>query len=127
MYAIAILHNEYGRDTQVKMYAANENATTQYGYDLYDTIEEAQEIIDDMEADDYVLSHNEAGRPDYYIVDDNDADYVATGRGGDESNYDWSDCSCTRNNGDCCGECDECIDIEIEQDREYIIDNAVTA
>ena len=125
MYAIAIMTNSYGNDEQVKLYAADQNNTGADGYDTYDTIEDAEELISEWNDDTYVLAHNEAGRPSYYIVDDNIASYIASGRNSDGSNYDWSSCSCTRNNGECCGECDECLELMVYQDRQYIIDNAI--
>jgi len=124
-YAIAILHNYYGAESQAKLFAADENNTGVDGYDTYDTIEEAEEIIEGFNSDDYILAHGEAGRPDYYIVEDHDAEYVSGGRGGDESNYNWDTCDCDRKNGDCCGECDTCLELMVEQDRQYIIDNAI--
>lgn len=125
LYAIAILHNYYGKDTPPKLYAADENNTGVDGYDVFDTIGEAAEMVDEWNTDDYVCAHGEAGRPDYYIVEDHDAEYVSGGRGGDESNYNWDDCDCDRNDGDCCGECNTCLELMIEQDRQYIIDNAI--
>jgi hypothetical protein len=115
-YAIAILTNTYGKDEQAN-FVQDERHTE---YVTYDRIEEAQAVIDDLESDVYVLDHNEAGRPDYYIVDDGVAEYIATGRGYDGSNYNWDDCDCD------CGDCDECLALMIDQDRQYIIDNAIS-
>jgi hypothetical protein len=48
-----------------------------------------------------------------YIVNDTDIiDYI--GRDGDETNYDWSDCSCN------CGECNTCLQYKILSDLRMI-------
>lgn len=87
--------------------------------DNFDTIKEAENEIDELESGIYQLSNNEAGRPDYYIIDDNDADYLETGRNYDLSNYDWENAECD------CGECNKCISMMIEQDRQFVIDNEI--
>ena len=106
-YAIATIPNYYMPDIQ------GNNA-------------EAQSAIDELEDETYCLSHGEAGRPEYVIVDDCVADYIDGGRNSDGSNYDWDDNDCDKNNGDCCGECQQCIEMMIDQDREYVKANAVT-
>jgi hypothetical protein len=87
--------------------------------DNFDTIEDAKNEIEKMESEIYVLSHNEFGRPDYYVIDDNDAEYLETGRNYDMGNYDWGNYTCN------CGECNKCIEMMIRQDRQFVIDNAI--
>lgn len=97
-----------------------------YSIIYYDTPEDAQEAIDKLEAGSYCLSHGEAGRPDYYILDDSDADYIIDGRMGDLSNYDWEsiDCDNLDADGNACGECNSCIEGMIDQDILYVINHA---
>jgi hypothetical protein len=88
---------------------------------LFDSIADAKDLIMELEDGTYCLANGEAGRPEYYIVE---AGYDISH--GDQGNYDWSDNDCT--NGDdetCCGECSECIEMMIDQDRERVIANAV--
>lgn len=92
----------------------------------YDSVAESQAVINEWDADIYVTDHNESGRPTYVIVESGHGDYIHGGRNGDMSNYDWDDNSCKRNNGDCCGECNECFFMMIEQDRQYLLSSAVT-
>ena len=122
--AIAILPNYYGPDIQgnnaVNFLTTDDSNASMI---LYDTIDEAQDAIDELEDDTYYLSHGEAGRPEYVIVEDGVADYISDGRNGDMSNYRWDENDCKKNNGDCCGECPECIEMMIDQDRDYINNN----
>ncbi len=89
--------------------------------DGYDTIAEAKAAIAALEGETYYLANGEAGRPDYYIVDNNVADYLETGRNYDMSNYDWDNAECD------CGECNKCCAMMIEQDRQYVRNNKVEA
>jgi hypothetical protein len=116
-YAIAILPDYYEPDIQGNnrvRFIEDNNGDTEY----YDTIHEAREAIEQLENDRYYLTHGEAARPDYYVVEDGIAAYIMEGRGGDMSNYDWDDADCD------CGDCNICIDMMMQQDREYVVDNA---
>jgi hypothetical protein len=90
----------------------------------YDTIEAAQAAIDAEKQETYYLAHGEAGRPELIIVDDNTADYIESGRGGDMSNYDWPDDDTVECHN--CGECNSCIAMMEEQDCNYVRNNKVT-
>jgi hypothetical protein len=125
-YMIAILRNVYQPDLSglgtVRFY--HEEPNDQHHPEYYSTIEDAQEQIDMLEDDSYYTCNGEAGAPEYIIVDDDIGDYILDGRNGDLSNYDWSDCGCERgDDNDCCGECQECLEYMIDQDRQYILDN----
>jgi hypothetical protein len=126
MYAIAIIPININRDEQVRFYRADDwrNNDT---IDLFDTAQDAQDAIDEIYETDYCTGQNEIGRPDYYIIDEDDADFIRSGRDGDLSRYDWDDSTCHRNNGNACGECDECVDYIIAADRQYIVSNSVSA
>jgi hypothetical protein len=128
-YVIAILRDAYTPDLQgmrsVRFYTERDDNTHP---ELYDTVREAQEQIDTMESVTYLLSHNECSRPEYLIVEDSTAQYILSGRDGDDDNYDWDSCDCNKrnDNGDCCGECQRCLTNMIDEDRLYIRNNAVT-
>lgn len=130
-YKIAVVPDYYRPDTR--------NAVRISDYD-YETIDAAQEYIDDLEDDIYVTSHGEAGRPAYLILSDSDAEWISSGRNGDGSNYDWNGCECEHANNApadynpgpddepyCCGECRSCIGHMIDADRFYVECNAVVA
>ena len=114
MYNIAILHHCYQPDLQGDGQPSWHECN---GNDLvtYNTVQDAQDQIDDWDDDIYVTDHNEIGRPTYVIISDMTADYIRSGRNQDMSNYDWDNAACD------CGECDECMSMMIEQDREYIL------
>lgn len=124
MYSIAILKDIFRPDIQGKRQVGW--ITDDNGAPIqYDTIGEARVAIAERDSAIHYTEHNEAGRPDYVIVEDLTVDYICGGRNGDMSNYDWADNSCTRHKGECCGECNECITMMIDQDREYIHNSAI--
>lgn len=86
---------------------------------LYDTIDEAKDVIAEWDDGVYITDHNESGRPTYVVVESVDADYIAGGRNQDASNYDWDGAEHD------CGECNVCLRMMIEQDRQYLLDHAV--
>ena len=116
-YSIAILLNVF--DTP------EERVTIQWETDdrarlvEYDTLVDAITRRDELDAECYVTHSYEAGRPEYVILDDTDAEYVRNGRNGDMSNYDWEDADCE------CGDCRECREMMQEQDRDWISEHEV--
>ena len=126
-YAIAVLRNVYGPDLQGDrtIRFVHDDETRKDDYTAYDSIEAAQEVIDEKESGTYYTSNNEAGAPEYVIVEAGVADYITTGRGGDMSSYDWDDCECDNRdaNGNTCGECSVCIALMIDQDIELVRHN----
>ncbi|APU89152.1 hypothetical protein Rctr71_033 [Virus Rctr71] len=87
----------------------------------HDTLQKAIDQIQEWDSEIYYLAHNEYTRPTYIVVEDVDADYVEGGRFEDMSNYDWDeDMECGT-----CGECNTCIRIMIEQDRQYLLNAAL--
>lgn len=73
----------------------------------FDTIEIAREWITD----------NENYDSEYYIADTDLIEWI--GRDGDDSRYNWDNCSCG------CGECDTCHQYRVIQDLEMIKKAAV--
>lgn len=116
-YAIAILLDVY--DTP------EERVTIQWETDdrarlvEYDTLAAARRRRDELDAERYVTHSYEAGRPEYVILDDTDAEYIRSGRNGDMSNYEWEDASCE------CGDCRDCREMMQEQDRDWISEHEV--
>ena len=108
-YAIAIVRDFYGPKQTIGFYSDER----QYRV-VFDTVKDAQEAIYKIRAEIYVLAHNESNSPTYYIIDENTAEYIATGRNSDMSNYDWDGCDCD------CGECDECLEFMLEQDIQLV-------
>lgn len=125
-YAIAILRNAYQPDMQGLGAVHFEMDDNQRNINLY-SLDDAKARIEELDGDVYVTTNGEAGRPDYYIVDEVTADYIETGRNSDMSDYDWDNDPCTShdNDGNACGECKECIDMMINQDRQLVQSNAV--
>lgn len=129
-FAIAILRNFYHHDIQGQrsvLFVQEEGQKHPEDYKTYDTLRDALDAVDEMDYEVYYLSHNEADRPEYVIVDADVADYIISGRGGDMSNYDWDDCDCDNcdADGNACGQCNVCIDMMIDQDIDHVRDNAV--
>jgi uncharacterized protein YjbI with pentapeptide repeats len=81
--------------------------------DLYNTVADARMVVEALDMAIYHLQHNEAGRPDYLILREVDADFIESGRNGDGGNYDWGGAECD------CGECSTCTKMMIDQDRWY--------
>lgn len=124
-YMIAKLNNVYMPDLQclgsVRFVQRDDGQDAEY----FETLGDAKTKLAELNHETYVTVNGESDRPDYYIVDDNAGDWINSGRNGDLSNYDWDGCDCDKNDGDCCGECSDCISHIIEQDRQYIIKNAI--
>lgn len=111
-YQIATLPHYYAPDIQGQEKPRIDD-------EMYDTIDEAKAAIAELEDGIYYLDHNESGRPTYVVVDDVTADYIASGRNEDMSNYDWENAKCG------CGECSTCFDMMIGQDRDCLLTAAV--
>lgn len=112
MYKIAILRHAYYPDLQGL-------ETVRFAEGEFETVDDAIATVREMDGDIYIMEHGESGRPTLIVVDDVDADYVASGRNQDGSNYDWTVAECE------CGECAECLDMMIHQDRAYLRSNAL--
>ena len=117
MYKIAVLLDAYQPDIQGDEQPVIREET-------YDTIDEARAIVDAEMDEPLYYEHNIYGRT-LYVIDDVTADYITGGRNADGSNYDWDNNACRRDDGEACGECNECIRMMIDQDREYIKTSAV--
>jgi hypothetical protein len=111
-YKIAELGNYYSPDIQGRR-------RVRISEETYESVKEAESEINRKGSEIYRLTHNEAGRPDYYIIDENVAEYLETGRNYDLGNYYWDNADCD------CGECDTCCQMMINQDRQYVINNSV--
>jgi hypothetical protein len=130
-YAIAVLRNMYLPDIagdRAVEFIGDDPARPE-DYILYDTIEAAQCAVDVLDTERYVLAHGEAGRPDHIIVTGTTAEYISTGRWGDKTNYDWEghECDHMDDDGNACGVCEDCIDMMINQDIDYVRSRAVAA
>jgi hypothetical protein len=126
-YAIAILRQAYQPDLQGI-------ETVQFDRDdfdkinEFDTVEKAQERVDELDNAAYCIQNGESGRPEHLIVDKNTMDYIQSGRDGDGSNYDWDwDCDHLDKDGNHCGECHNCISSMRYADRFYIREYAIKA
>lgn len=82
--------------------------------EAYENYTDTQDAVYELDHEVYVTSNNEADRPDYLIVEEIDADYVEDGRNMDMGNYNWSESECD------CGECSDCCEMMISQDRAYL-------
>ena len=112
-YAIAIVRDFYGPQQTLGFYSDEKQDRVVFG-----TVEDAQEAIYKIRAEIYVLAHNESNSPTYYIVNENTAEYITTGRNSDMSNYDWDDWNCD------CGECDECLEFMLKEDIQLVKNEA---
>ena len=110
MYRIAMLREAYLPDLQgMRRPIIIDEA--------YETLADAHAAVAALDAEVYVTTNGESGRPAYLIIDDVAADWVEGGRNQDASNYNWDDDRACTNT---CGECNECIDMMIRQDRRYL-------
>lgn len=127
-YSIAIIRNWYAGETRNSIDWVRDDRADRIEYS---TVAEALGRVEELDADVYVTDSNEAGRPEYIVVDAGTAEYIETGRGYDGSNYDWSGCQCDdaagHPDGYCCGECDSCMAAMQDQDEEYIRDHSAHA
>lgn len=114
MYSIAILRNVYKPDLQCE---SQPSFYTDFHGDIveFETAEDAKSKIREWKSDRVVLSHNEYSTPDYIVVSNLTAEYIQSGRNGDMSNYNWDEAGCE------CGECQDCFEMMIAQDRAYIL------
>lgn len=92
----------------------------------YDTLAAARDVVTGLDQDIYVTGSGEAGRPEYYILEERDFDYMRSGRNGDGGNYDWGNCDCKADKGDCCGSCETCCLAMCDEDIEWIKTHAIT-
>jgi hypothetical protein len=85
---------------------------------LFDTVDEARGKIKELDDDTYVTSNNEAGRPDYYILDYHKAQtYFDDGN----DKYSWDSCDCQNGDDDePCGECQNCFRYMRDMDEEWV-------
>lgn len=87
-------------------------------------LDEARDKVSELEEKIYVCGHNEAGRPEYLIIKDGDAEAVFERAVNNQ--YDWDDCDCDAGeSGGACGECQKCfeytIDVDINSLREVAV------
>lgn len=117
-FLIAILRDAYQPDLQgleaPKFYEVDDKIID------FDSADEAFAKVGELDDAVYYTSHGESGRPKYLVVDDVSANYIISGRGGDMGNYNWDSADCD------CGECSTCFAMMIDQDRDFLKDNALT-
>ena len=119
MYNIAILRSIYRPDIHLDMSVSFYNDFFGNPVD-FEFVRDAQEQVAKWEKARVVLAYNEYSPAKYVIVENNISDYILSGRNSDISNYDWDNTKCD------CGECSECFELMISQDRKYILDHAET-
>jgi hypothetical protein len=88
-------------------------------------LSEARHKVAELEEKIYVCGHNEAGRPEYLVVKDGDAEAVFERAVNNQ--YNWDSCDCKDGErGEACGQCQKCfeytIDADIESLREVAVD-----
>ena len=116
-YSVVVVRNMYQPDLQGKgnpaIVRSQEDDSELTGL----TPDEAREIVADLDDTVYMTANDEAGRPEYFILSDDDAGYYTNGRNQDGGNYDWDieDCE-SRRGEDNCGECSGCIESMRSQD-----------
>lgn len=80
-------------------------------------LEDAKAKVEELEDETYICGHNEAGRPEYLVVSEDDAECIFTM--GSENNYKWEDCRCeSGKDGTPCGECSQCFEFMIDADAD---------
>lgn len=133
-YAIAVAPNYYqpeiqGRD-RTRWIVEDESDYLQTPK-LFESVAGAREYIEEeLGSGIYYLQHGEAGRPEYWVVDDVT---VATVQAHWQDNglYNWpDDCDeweCADRDGSVCGECRQCLDFMAWQDGEILRRGAVEA
>lgn len=88
-------------------------------YDL----DAAKERMEELDEEDYVCGNGEAGRPEYLIVSEDDAEGIFSA--GADNNYPWDDCHCEDGeDGTPCGQCEECFEFTADVDADRFRDAA---
>lgn len=81
-------------------------------------LEDARARVEELDEEDYICSNSEAGRPEYLIVSEDDAEGIFSA--GADNNYPWEDCRCEDGeDGTPCGQCEQCFEFtaDIDCDR----------
>ena len=126
-YAIAIVSHYFNNDDRIKIHTEDPNTEN---YHVFDSIRNAEVWVDTRNNNPYTLQHNEASRPEYYVLDKNDAEYIYTGRNSDDTNYDWDEIdeeNCLDSETDhACGECLYCSRLKTYQNIDFAKEHAVS-
>ncbi|PKN01499.1 MAG: hypothetical protein CVU77_05235 [Elusimicrobia bacterium HGW-Elusimicrobia-1] len=92
------------------------------------TLTEARAAVKKINAEKYLLSPGEEDRPEYIILTEYDATYLATGRHINDDDYDWSKCSCRKSGSDnnpCRNYCEICWVFKADEDKRYALKHRV--
>ena len=118
-FSIAVLREVYGPDIQG--HGAVDFLRSQDGRDDVEAfaLEEARDMVGELDDEVYVTSNGESGRPEYVVVSYDDACWISEGRNSDMGNYDWEGADCD------CGDCRNCTKMMINQDRDYVLRNKI--
>jgi len=122
-YKIAILRQAYSPDMQGiehPTFLAEDDGQGDWTGDL----DVAKARVEALDGDTYVTTNGESGRPEYIIVpEDTEIGHESL----DMYNWDDNDCTANANNDSTpCGECAQCIDMMIDQDRDMIRNAEIT-
>jgi hypothetical protein len=126
-YAIAILRQAYQPDLMGIETVQFDRDDEYYKINEFDSIEKAQERIDELDDATYCIRRGESDSPEYLIVDKNTIEYIQFSRFGVD-NYDrnW-DCDHLDKDGNPCGECHNCTIGMRYEDRSFIRKFAIKA
>ena len=118
-FSVAVLREMYSPDIQG--HGAVDFLRSQDGRDDVEAyaLEEARDMVGELDNEVYYTSSGESGRPDYVVVSYDDAMWISEGRNSDMGNYDWEGSDCD------CGDCRNCTEMMIAQDRDYVLRNKI--
>ena len=119
LFSVAVLREMFSPDIQG--HGAVDFLRSQDGRDDVEAyaLEEARDMVGELDNEVYYTSSGESGRPDYVVVSYDDAMWISEGRNSDMGNYDWEGAACD------CGYCKICFEMMIAQDRSYIRRNKI--
>ena len=119
LFSVAVLREMFSPDIQGL--GAVDFVRSQDGRDDVEAyaLEEARDMVGELDNEVYYTSSGESGRPAYVVVSYDDAMWISEGRNSDMGNYDWEGAACD------CGDCKICFEMMIAQDRSYIRRNKI--
>ena len=119
LFSVAVLREMFSPDIQG--HGAVDFLRSQDGRDDVEAfaLDEARDMVGELDNEVYYTSSGESGRPDYVVVSYDDAMWISEGRNSDMGNYDWEGAACD------CGDCKICFEMMIAQDRDYVLRNKI--
>lgn len=117
-YYVAVIKSYFGPKEDLSFASDERGDRIEFG-----SAADAREWISEVDSESYVLSHNEASRPDYIVVDQNTVAWIDSDDGG---KFDWDGCECHDGEyGEACGMCDECCALMLSQGIKYVREHAI--